>query len=135
MNVKDQIIDKISSFPTLPTMANKLLGLLNDPDVSGSQISQIIQYDPALTANLMKAANSAYFINIRGVFPIGDEMDFSNVGIITDIFQPEKAGNRLRTFGRGFVASFGSGGVNVRYSLQTVELKRNRPHFYIRPVA
>jgi len=72
MNVKDQIIDKISSFPTLPTMANKLLGLLNDPDVTGSQISQIIQYDPALTANLMKAANSAYLGHTKRVSSISE---------------------------------------------------------------
>ncbi len=60
MNMKEQIVSKVSSFPTLPAMAGKLLNLLNDPDVTGSEIGKVVQYDPALTANLMKAANSAY---------------------------------------------------------------------------
>jgi putative nucleotidyltransferase with HDIG domain len=72
MNIKDQVIDKISSFPTLPTMASKLLNLLDDPHISGAQISQIIQYDPALTANLMKAANSAYWGHSRQVSSISE---------------------------------------------------------------
>ena len=67
MNIKDQIIEKISSFPTLPPMANKLLQLLNAPDISSYEIDKIIQYDPALTANLLKAANSAYLGQARQV--------------------------------------------------------------------
>jgi len=60
MSSKDKIIEKISVFPTLPTMTSRLMGLLNDPDASVSEITKVIQYDPALTANLLKAANSAY---------------------------------------------------------------------------
>ncbi len=60
MNVKDQIVSKVSSFPTLPAMAGKLLNLLNNPEISGSEIARVVQYDPALAANLMKAANSVY---------------------------------------------------------------------------
>jgi len=60
MNMKQQIVEKVSSFPTLPTMAGRLLNLLNDPDIPASEIGKVIQYDPALTANLMKAANSVY---------------------------------------------------------------------------
>jgi putative nucleotidyltransferase with HDIG domain len=67
MSNKDQIIGKISSFPTLPTIASKLMGMLNNPDVSASEIARVIQYDPALTANLLKAANSVYLGQTRTV--------------------------------------------------------------------
>ncbi|MCP4703642.1 MAG: HDOD domain-containing protein [candidate division Zixibacteria bacterium] len=60
MSIEDKIIEKISSFPTLPTMASKLMGLINNAEVSASEIGRVVQYDPALTANLLKAANSAY---------------------------------------------------------------------------
>jgi putative nucleotidyltransferase with HDIG domain len=60
MMVREEIISKVSSFPTLPTMAQKLLTMLQDPDVGSREISDIIQYDPALTANILKAANSAF---------------------------------------------------------------------------
>lgn len=67
MSIEDKIIEKISSFPTLPTMASKLMGLLNDAEITASEIGRVIQYDPALTANLLKAANSAYLGQSRSV--------------------------------------------------------------------
>ncbi len=67
MSIEDKIIEKISSFPTLPTMASKLMGLLNDAEISASEIGRVIQYDPALTANLLKAANSVYLGQSRTV--------------------------------------------------------------------
>lgn len=67
MSIEDKIIEKISSFPTLPSMARKLMGLLNDSEISASEIGRVIQYDPALTANLLKAANSVYLGQSRSV--------------------------------------------------------------------
>lgn len=60
MSVKDDLIAGISSLPTVPIMANRLVLLLNDPDARPDDISRVIQYDPALTANVLKAANSSY---------------------------------------------------------------------------
>jgi putative nucleotidyltransferase with HDIG domain len=60
MNLKDQITAKISSFPTLPAMVSKLLHVINEPDAGAADVAKIIQYDPALTANVLKAANSAF---------------------------------------------------------------------------
>lgn len=60
MNMKDQIVARITSFPTLPVMANRLLQVINDTESGTSDTAKIIQYDPALTANVLKAANSAF---------------------------------------------------------------------------
>lgn len=60
MNVRDKVILKISSFPTIPAMAQKLLAVINDPNSDASEVGRVIQYDPALTANVLKAANSAF---------------------------------------------------------------------------
>ena len=60
MNIKQEIVSRISSFPTLPVMVNKLLYVLNTQETNSAEISKIIQYDPALTANILKAANSAF---------------------------------------------------------------------------
>ena len=54
-------MSKVKAFPAMPTTATKLLPLLDDPDVSFSQIEDIIRYDPGLTANILKLTNSAYF--------------------------------------------------------------------------
>ncbi len=60
MTIKEDVVARISSLPTVPVMANRLVHVLNDPDVAGPEINRIIQYDPALTANVLKAANSSY---------------------------------------------------------------------------
>lgn len=51
----------INTFPGMPGAAVKLLALVDDPDVSVDRIEAILRYDPGLTANLLKLANSAYF--------------------------------------------------------------------------
>jgi len=45
----------------MPGAAVKLLALIDDPDVSVSQIGTILRHDAGLTANILKLANSAYF--------------------------------------------------------------------------
>jgi HD-like signal output (HDOD) protein len=55
------IASKLSSFPSMPGAAVKLLALINDPDINVTQIERILRQDPGLTANLLRLANSAYF--------------------------------------------------------------------------
>lgn len=56
-----QIMDLVESFPGLPGVSAKLLQMLEDPDVTAEQIEVVIRYDPGLTANILRLANSAYF--------------------------------------------------------------------------
>lgn len=51
----------INTFPGMPGAAVKLLALVDDPDVSVDRIEGILRYDPGLTANILRLANSAYF--------------------------------------------------------------------------
>lgn len=55
------ILTKVKSFPSMPGAAEKLLKMLDNPDMTAAQIEQILRYDPGLTANLLKLTNSAYF--------------------------------------------------------------------------
>lgn len=47
--------------PIMSEVSQSLVRTLNDPDVTASQIETIISKDPALTANLLRMANSAQF--------------------------------------------------------------------------
>jgi HD-like signal output (HDOD) protein len=47
--------------PIMSEVAQSLVRTLNDPDASAAQIEAIIGKDPALTANLLRMANSAQF--------------------------------------------------------------------------
>jgi putative nucleotidyltransferase with HDIG domain len=57
----NEILVKVDSFPTMPGAGAKMLVLLEEPDTAVSEIEEILRYDPGLTANVLKLANSAYF--------------------------------------------------------------------------
>ncbi len=50
-----------AKLPVMTEVAHSLVRTLNDPDATGAQIEAIIAKDPALTANLLRMANSAQF--------------------------------------------------------------------------
>jgi putative nucleotidyltransferase with HDIG domain len=58
---KIEIAERIESFPSMPGSAAKVLSLINDPEVSASEIEELVKLDPGLTANILKVTNSAYF--------------------------------------------------------------------------
>lgn len=57
----NEILTKVNSFPTMPGAGAKMLTLLEEPDTAVSEIEEILRYDPGLTANVLRLANSAYF--------------------------------------------------------------------------
>jgi len=58
------ILEKVQTadnLPTLPAVAIKILDLIQAEDISVTQIANVIQQDPALTARLLKLVNSSMF--------------------------------------------------------------------------
>jgi len=61
MTEREKIINSLSTIPSLPTAAVEAVRLLNNPEVSISKLTKTIEYDPALTSNILRMANSSYF--------------------------------------------------------------------------
>ena len=61
MTVRNNILAKVRTVPSIPSVVVKLRQYLSDPDVSFDELAKVIEYDPGLTANLLQLANSAYF--------------------------------------------------------------------------
>ncbi|MBN1495194.1 MAG: HDOD domain-containing protein [Spirochaetes bacterium] len=57
----DAIITNIDRLPPLPEVAGKVINMVNDPDVSFKQVAQEISKNQAMTANILKLCNSAFF--------------------------------------------------------------------------
>ncbi len=57
----EDIVGRIRSVPAMPATAARLLPLLSDPAADTRRIEDVLRYDPGLTADLLKIANSAYF--------------------------------------------------------------------------
>ncbi|MDA0749049.1 MAG: HDOD domain-containing protein [bacterium] len=56
-----RVTEKIIGLPTLPTIITQLIGLLGNPKSSARQVAQLISTDQALTAKILKVANSAFY--------------------------------------------------------------------------
>lgn len=56
-----RITESIIGLPTLPTVVSKMIELVDNPRTSAASLSRLISTDQALTARLLKLANSAYY--------------------------------------------------------------------------
>jgi len=67
-----QIVDEIDSLPQFPENIIAVQQLINNPKSELRDIAKRISTDPALTADLLKTVNSAYFMLPNRVDNIGD---------------------------------------------------------------
>ncbi|CAK0765204.1 HDOD domain-containing protein [Gammaproteobacteria bacterium] len=56
-----QLVQKAHSIPSLPEIFYQLVAIIDDPNVSLSDISNVISEDTSLSARLLRIANSAMF--------------------------------------------------------------------------
>ncbi len=52
---------EIKSLTPIPAVAMTLLEMVEDPGKTINDVTNVIQYDPAITADVLRSANSAYF--------------------------------------------------------------------------
>ncbi|MCW8800240.1 MAG: HDOD domain-containing protein, partial [Desulfobacter sp.] len=55
------VIKEIKNLKPIPAVTTALLEIVDDPNASMKDITKIIRYDPAITADILRTANSAYF--------------------------------------------------------------------------
>ena len=56
-----KITESIIGLPTLPTVITQMIGLIDNPQTSARDVSRLIATDQALTAKILKLANSAFY--------------------------------------------------------------------------
>jgi putative nucleotidyltransferase with HDIG domain len=62
-----EIKHRIETFPAMPALCKYLAAHLTDPYVDPYDIAQELRYDPGLTANILKIANSAVYGGLERV--------------------------------------------------------------------
>ena len=70
MDIKEArniVIDKVKSLPTLPDVIHKVLSLVQGEDATAKTLGDLISYDQAISARLLKVANSAYYGFMREI--------------------------------------------------------------------
>lgn len=61
MSFVPQILRSLKNLPPFPMVAQRALLLLNKQEVSIQELVDVVKFDPAITANILRISNSAYF--------------------------------------------------------------------------
>ncbi len=61
MSPIQELVKEIKNLKPIPAVVNQILEIVDQPDSSMGQIAEIIQYDPAVTASVLRTCNSVYF--------------------------------------------------------------------------
>lgn len=61
MTLENAIKNSIARLPAFPATVHKVTRLINNPDSSLSELVEVIRLDQAITANILRMCNSAYF--------------------------------------------------------------------------
>jgi HD-like signal output (HDOD) protein len=68
------LLKQTNKLPTIPKVAQQLIASFSDEDVSIDDISRQLSADPALSAKLLRLANSAYFHLSRTIGTVDDAL-------------------------------------------------------------
>jgi putative nucleotidyltransferase with HDIG domain len=79
------IIAQIDLLEPVPPVAAQILALADDPNSSLTEISELIIHDPALTANLLKICNSAFFSLSRRIDSVRDAISLVGLDQIVEL--------------------------------------------------
>jgi len=72
--VLHDLVSSIGDLATLPTTVVKLLDLLKDSTCSAAEVVKVMERDPAMTANVLKLSNSAFYGARREISSVRDAL-------------------------------------------------------------
>lgn len=85
MNTVRKLLENVSQLVTLPLVVTKLATLIENPQSDINEIAQVISYDQALTANLIRWANSAAWAQRTPIVKVRDAVIRLGAGRIFQI--------------------------------------------------
>ncbi len=80
-----EILNIANHIPPFPKVAMQVMRMLDDPRVQAKDLAAVIQYDSAITANILKTCNAAYFGLPRKVSSLDEALVLVGQNILKDI--------------------------------------------------
>ena len=80
-----KVIDGISGLPTLPVILGKTTQMLDDPDVSASDVGRVIVKDQAIASKVLRLVNSAFYGCQRQVSTISQAVVLLGFNVVRNI--------------------------------------------------
>ncbi len=81
----EEIINIANHIPPFPKVASQVMKILDNPETQAKDLADVILYDSAITANLLKTCNAAYFGLPRKVSSLDEALVTVGHDILKDI--------------------------------------------------
>jgi len=81
----EEILNIVNHLPPFPKIAHQVMKMLDEPEVQTKDLADVIRYDPAITANLLKTCNAAYFGLSHKVSSLNDALVVLGQDVLKDI--------------------------------------------------
>lgn len=91
-----QIIKGIAGLKPMPRVVNKILAIQQDPDGSLEELGRVISHDTMTTANLLKAANSAFYGRSNPIESVQQAAVFLGMDEIVTLALMSNSGSNLK---------------------------------------
>lgn len=85
MSRLEEIVNIANHLPPFPKVAMQVMKMLEDPKVLPKELAEVIQYDSAITANLLKTCNAAYFGLPRKVSSLDEALVLVGQDVLKEI--------------------------------------------------
>jgi putative nucleotidyltransferase with HDIG domain len=116
-----KIIKNIAGLKPIPHVVNKIMAIAQDPEGSMAQLAQVISYDAMATANLLKAANSAYYGCAKKFDAIHQAIVFLGMDEVLDLVLLTSSAENIKRPQKGYGLAAGD---LWRYSVASALLAR-----------
>lgn len=100
----ESIVEAVNDLPALPTVVTRVIQLTDDPDSTAQDINNVLNQDQAITARVLRLANSAFYGYTRRINTVTDAVVFMGfktirsiviAASVSDILNQEIAGYAL----------------------------------------
>ena len=116
-----EIIKGITGLKFIPQVINKIMAIIQDPDSSLKDLAEVISFDATATANVLKAANSAYYGRVKKFDTIHQAIVFLGMHEVADLVLMTGCAENLKRSQRGYGLTAGD---LWRYSVSSALLAR-----------
>ena len=113
------IIGGIDRLKPIPQVASRVISVIENPSSSISQLAEVVTYDHALTANLLRMCNSAYFGLTRKVDSVQQAIVYLGMDQVADLVFLTGGADNLKREQEGYGLH---GGELWRYSVSSASL-------------
>ncbi|MCG6534097.1 MAG: HDOD domain-containing protein [Syntrophales bacterium LBB04] len=101
----DKILRSIEHIPAFPFTIMKVSEILRDDDYSVNEVVNLIKYDPAMAANVIKMSNSAYLAARHRISTVRDAVVYLGRNNLVRLVQTAGISRFYNKVGRGYVAT------------------------------